>query len=263
MSRLIEYFESLRSRGRTALAPYFMAGYPDLDTSFELMKEAVAAGADFIEMGMPFSDPLADGPTIQRAGVEALKHPFTLADLIDRFGKEQDSFPIPVVCMTYYNLIYQLGLEVTARRSVEAGLSGFIVPNLPLEESGPFGDACKKVGIDLIPLIAPTTGPERVKQIDAASTGILYFVSRLGITGARAELPPEIEVTLDRFRRATTHPALVGFGIGNPDQARILKGHIDGIIIGSALVEIIERSQNGGTRQAVRDFLRPISEVLG
>ncbi len=262
MSRLVEYFESLRSRGRTALAPYFMAGFPDLDTSFELMKEAVASGADFIEMGMPFSDPLADGPTIQKAGVAALKNPFTLAELIEKFEQERLAFTVPVVCMTYYNPIYQLGLDETAQQAAKSGIAGFIVPDLPLEESGPFQESCKKANIDLIPLIAPTSGPDRVKQIDLASTGILYYVSRLGITGARAELPPEIENTLDRFRELTTHPAVVGFGIGKPEQAKALKGHIDGIVIGSALVEVIEKA-NGDAKQAVRNFLQPISEVLG
>ena len=262
MSRLVRYFDDLKSRGRTALAPYFMAGYPDLETSFELMKEAVAAGADFIEMGMPFSDPLADGPTIQKAGVEALKKPFTLAELIDRFQQERVGFSIPVVCMTYYNPIYQLGLDETARRAANAGLSGFIVPDLPLEESEPFQNSCKKAGVDLIPLIAPTSGEERVRRIDAASTGILYYVSRLGITGAKSELPPEIEANLDRFRGWTTHPAVVGFGISKPEQAQALKGHIDGIIIGSAIVDAIKKA-NGGAKKAVRDFLQPISEVLG
>lgn len=263
MSRLTEYFQSLEARGRTALAPYFMAGFPSLDASFELMKEAVAAGADFIEMGMPFSDPLADGPTIQKAGVAALEHPFTLAELIERFGREKEHFPIPVACMSYYNPIYQLGLDESARRAAEAGIAGFIVPDLPLEECAPFVESCKKAGIDFIPLIAPTTGPDRIRRIDEAATGILYYVSRLGITGARSELPAEIVERLEELKRVASHPALVGFGISRPDQAAKLKGHVGGVIVGSALVEVIEKSSNGEARKAVRDFLQPLSEVLG
>ncbi|MCG3197966.1 MAG: Tryptophan synthase alpha chain [bacterium] len=263
MSELLKAFQRMRGKGRTALAPYFMAGYPNLDTGFALIRAACACGADMIELGMPFSDPLADGPTIQRAGQRALQNPFTLRQLLDRLGEEKSAIPIPVVVMTYYNPVLQLGLRETASLAAKAGLSGFIVPDLPLEESGPMDSACREVGVDLVPLIAPTTSPERIRRIDSASTGILYYVSRLGITGARQDLPAGLLKSLDRYRANTTHPSVVGFGISTPEHAGSLKGHTDGIVIASALIDRLERSVPEAYTETVREFLEPISKVLG
>lgn len=263
MSDLLLAFDRLRSKGRTALAPYFMAGYPNLDTSFALIRAACACGADLIELGMPFSDPLADGPTIQRAGQHALRNPFTLKLLLDRFGEEKHAIPSPVVVMTYYNPVLQLGLGETATLAAKAGIAGFIVPDLPLEEAGPMDSACREAGVDLVPLIAPTTGPERIRRIDSASTGILYYVSRLGITGARKDLPADLLDSLDHYRSNTTHPSVVGFGISRPEHAESLKGHTDGIVIASALIDRLDQAHPEAYTEAVRDFLEPISKVLG
>lgn len=263
MSRLLSHFAGLRERGRTALAPYFMAGYPDLDTSFRLIKTAAQSGADLIELGMPFSDPLADGPTIQRAGVAALEHPFTVEELIDRFGKEKSEIPIPVVLMTYYNPIYQLGLEETAKRAADAGLDGFIVPDMPTEESEPFLECCKTHDLDLVPLIAPTSSAARIRMIDSKATGILYYVSRLGITGARTNLPEELVSNLDEYRQLTTHPSVVGFGISSPEHAAMLRDHTDGIVIASALIDRLDQAAPGDREKCVAEFLEPISKVLG
>ena len=263
MSQLSNLFGQLRQRGRTALAPYFMAGYPDLDTSFDLMEEAARAGADLIEMGMPFSDPLADGPTIQKAGQTALEHPFTLRDLLQRFGESRDKIGIPVVLMTYYNPVYQLGLEKTAELAAESGIAGFIIPDLPLEESGAFQKACCRQGLDLVPLIAPTSTPARIEKIDSHATGMLYYVSRVGITGACSDLPPELLGALDTLRSRTTHPFVVGFGISTPDHARLLRGHADGIVIASAIIDRLSVTPRGNLKRCVSDFLKPLSEVLG
>jgi tryptophan synthase alpha chain len=263
MSQLTNLFIQLKARKRTALAPYFMAGYPDLETSFFLMREAAQAGADLIEMGMPFSDPLADGPTIQKAGQSALEHPFALRELLQRFGKARESIGIPVVLMTYYNPVFQLGLKKTAEMAAANGVAGFIVPDLPLEESGEFGQACASESLDLVPLIAPTSSPERVQKIDSKATGMLYYVSRVGTTGARTELPPELLVALDAFRNSTTHPFVVGFGISTPEHAKRLRGHADGIVIASAIIDRLSATPPEDLARCVRDFLKPLSEVLG
>jgi tryptophan synthase alpha chain len=263
MSELLEHFEMLRSMDRTALAPYFMAGYPDLDASFSFMRAAAGSGADLIEIGMPFSDPLADGPTIQRAGQIALSHPFTLKQLIDRVYREKADIPIPMVLMTYYNPILQLGLRETAQLAAHSGIAGFIVPDLPLEESEPFQDCCLDAGVDFVPLVAPTSSPERIKKMDAAATGMLYYVSRLGITGARTDLPPELIKSLDQFRALTTHPSVVGFGISTPEHARALKDHTDGIVIASALIDQLEGCDQDRYTECIQEFLAPISRVLG
>lgn len=262
MSGLLSHFEALRTKKRTALAPYFMAGYPDLETSFKLIREAVGAGADLIELGMPFSDPLADGPTIQKAGQQALQNRFTLKQLIEKFGEEKANIPIPVVLMTYYNPILQLGLNETGRLAAEAGIDGFIVPDLPIEESDPLQMVCSDVGLDLVHLVAPTSVAARIREIDSKSTGMLYYVSRLGITGARDDLPEGLLQSLDNYRGNTTHPSVVGFGISKPEHAKSLKGHTDGIVIASALINRLEKTEPDRLPETVREFLEPISEVL-
>jgi len=262
MSRLTERFEYLRKNERTALAPYFMGGYPDLETSFALIREAVRAGADLIELGMPFSDPLADGPTIQKAGQTALRNPFTLKDLMERFGQEQDRIPIPVVLMTYYNLVVQLGLDETASLAAKAGISGFIVPDLPIEESAPFDAVCRDHGLDLVNLVAPTSDADRVREIDSRTSGMLYYVCRIGVTGARESLPEGLVDSLDSYRALTTHPSVVGFGISKPEHVRALKEHTDGIVIASAIIRELEAYEPDRLEESVRAFLEPISEVL-
>ncbi len=263
MSQLSDLFRQLKQRGRTALAPYFMEGYPDLETSFNLMREAARAGADLIEMGMPFSDPLADGPTIQKAGQTALEHPFSLRELLLRFGKSRDEIGIPVVLMTYYNPVFQLGLDKTAQLAATNGIAGFIVPDLPLEESNGFREACIEHGLDLVHLIAPTSSPARVEKIDDQATGMLYYVSRVGITGARSDLPLELLEALDQLRSKTTHPFVVGFGISTPEHARLLRIHADGIVIASAIIDRLSVTRREDFARCVREFLNPISEVLG
>jgi len=263
MRQIDSLFQKLHVKGRTALAPYFMAGYPDLDTSFALIREAVADGADLIELGMPFSDPLADGPTIQKAGQVALQTPFTLRELLDRFGEEKQEIPVPVVLMTYYNPVFFHGIQETARLAAKAGIAGFIVPDLPIEEADPFQAACQDQGLDLVHLVAPTSADNRIREIDAKSTGLLYYVSRIGITGARDQLPPELVGSLDHYRNLTTHPSVVGFGISGPDHARSLKDHTDGIVIASAIIKRLESAEPDRYKDCVREFLEPISEVLG
>jgi tryptophan synthase alpha chain len=238
-----------------------MAGFPDLTTSFELVQIAIEAGADMIELGMPFSDPLADGPTIQKAGQKALQEPFTLRELLLQFG--QHIYSVPVVVMTYYNLIYQLGISETVELAKQAGLAGFIVPDLPLEESAVFRSACEKVELDWIPLVAPTSGAIRIKRIDQAATGILYYVSRIGITGAQQNLPVELVTALDELRELTTHPFVVGFGISTPDHAQALRGHTDGIVIASALIDRLLKASPGDYRFIIKDYIGRISSVLG
>jgi len=241
VSRIDQAFAGLRGRGERALIPYFVAGDPSLDATARLIEEADARGADVIEVGLPFSDPLADGPTIQRAAVRALERGTSLYRLLPVLAEVSGRIRAPLVLMTYLNPLYRYGLDKVTRDLASAGVAGLIVPDCPVDESGPLADGAGAAGLDLIALAAPTSGPVRLRRIARASRGFVYLVPLTGITGERTEAPPELVRLVRDLRAVTTKPICVGFGISTPEQVAAVVRHADGAVVGSAIVRLVER----------------------
>jgi tryptophan synthase alpha chain len=241
MSRIKTTFNHLKKKNETAVIPYLMAGDPDLGASKTLILEIAKAGADIIEIGAPFSDPLADGPTIQKAALRSLVHHTSIADVLGLVNDVRKESRIPLILMTYYNLIFHYGEEKFVNDAVAAGLDGVILPDLPPDEAGTFMPLAKKAGLDTIFLAAPTSTDERLKLVCKAAQGFVYYVSLTGVTGARTEIHQSIRESLLRIRTFTDKPIAVGFGISTPDQAaQVASWGADGVIVGSALVKVIE-----------------------
>ena len=241
VSQIEQVFARLRLRGERALIPYFCAGDPDLETTARLIAEADARGADVIEVGLPFSDPLADGPTIQRAAVRALERGTSLYRLLPVLASVSGRIRTPLVVMTYLNPLHRYGLERVTRDLASAGVAGLIVPDCPIDESPPLARAAGRAGLDLVALAAPTSGPERLRRIARASRGFVYLIPLTGITGERAEVPAELVRLVRDLRAVTTKPIGVGFGISTPEQVAAVVRHADGAIVGSAIVRLVER----------------------
>jgi tryptophan synthase alpha chain len=241
VSRIDEVFARLRQRGERALVPYFCAGDPSLEATARLVEEADTCGADVIEVGLPFSDPLADGPTIQRAAVRALERGTSLYRLLPMLARVSGRVRAPLVVMTYLNPLHRYGLDKVTQDLASAGVSGLVVPDCPIDESGALGQAAGSAGLDLVALAAPTSGPERLRRIARASRGFVYLIPLTGITGERAEVPPELVRLVRDLRAVTTKPIGVGFGISTPEQVSAVVRHADGAIVGSAIVRLAER----------------------
>jgi len=261
--RLAATFAALRERGERALVPYFTAGDPSLSVTGTLVHEAARRGADVVELGVPFSDPLADGPVIQRATQRALRAGVTLPRVLELVRELRAETSVPLVLLTYYNPLLAFGLKAFCLTAVECGVNGVIVADLPPEESEPLRVLAEPAGLDLIHLVAPTSTPDRMRTIARVSRGFLYMVSLTGVTGARAELPVELSQHLRTLRGVTTKPICVGFGISTPAQAAVVGRVADGVIVGSAIVELIER--HAGSREVVShvgDFIASLKEPL-
>lgn len=244
MTRIEKQFAKLRSEGRKAFIPYITAGDPSLDVTRDLIFALDKAGADVIELGVPFSDPIADGPVIQRATERALHHGTTLQKVLRLAGEIRKESEIPLVLFSYYNPLLNHGLEKLAKDAVNAGLDGVLASDLTVEESEPFIDAMGSAGLNTVFLVAPTSSPERMKKIAASSTGFLYAVSRTGVTGERQELDSDLKQFLQTLRSRTKSPIAVGFGISRPEHVRAVWQEADGAVVGSAIVREIE--QNAG-----------------
>jgi tryptophan synthase alpha chain len=239
-NRIATTFEALRDDGRTALMPYLTLGYPQRESALTLVPALVEAGADLIELGVPFSDPLADGATIQAAAQQALANGMTLSLCLKQAAAlRARGMTAPFVLMGYYNPILQMGQERFAHRAAVAGVDGVIVPDLPPEESDVLRSALQAREIDLIFLLPPTSGDGRVQFVTGHTSGFLYLVSLTGVTGARDHLPPDLESFVARVRSATELPLAVGFGISTPAQAAQVARIADGVIVGSALIKAI------------------------
>ena len=237
-SRLDAVFQARKQQGRPALIVYVTAGYPHLDLTRRVLPELVAAGADVVELGMPFSDPVADGPTIQRAAQVALERGTRLADVLGLVGDlRREGFGAPVLLLAYANTLLAGGLLADPMPLVQHGFDGLIVPDLPSVESASFEALCRRVGLHWIPLLAPTSRPEHIEVVAGQSGGFIYCVSVTGVTGARETLPPSTVELLRRVRARARRPVAVGFGVAGPEQARQLAAFADGVIVGSALVE--------------------------
>jgi tryptophan synthase alpha chain len=239
-----------------ALMPYLMGGYPDVRASIECGLAAADAGADVIELGVPFSDPLADGPVIHAAGTEALRKGVHLHDVLG-VAREVSS-QIPVVLMVYANVVLTRGVQRFADDAAAAGAAGLIVPDLPYDEAAAVRDACDAAGLALVPLVAPTTTAERVAEIGRDARGFVYTVSLSGTTGEREELPLELGETVARVREATEVPVAVGFGISTAEHARRVAAIADGVIVGSRIV----RAAGEGGAEAVGAVVRELAAGL-
>ncbi len=262
-TRLDDTFARLRARGERALVVYLMAGDPSLAETARLVVEAERRGADVIELGVPFSDPLADGPVIQRAGLRALGAGASLARVLEMVSSLRGRVRAPLVLMTYYNPVLAFGLKAFARTAVDAGADGVIVPDLPYEESAPLRAETEPAGLDLVQLVAPTSTPARVKAIARVSRGFVYVVSLTGITGARRELPPDLDAQVRALRLVTTKPVCVGFGVSTPEQVAAVGTLADGVVVGSAIVRAVE--QHAGTAalaDKVGDFIAALKDPL-
>jgi tryptophan synthase alpha chain len=262
-SRLDATFAALRARHERALVAYFTAGDPSLALTRKLVVEAARRGADVIELGIPFSDPLADGPVVQRATQRALAAGVTLPRVLELVREMRGEVSVPLVFLTYYNPILAFGLKAFCRTSVEAGIDGVIVADLPPEESGPLRSEAMAAGLDLIHLVAPTSTPERMRKIARASEGFVYMVSLTGVTGERTTLAPELTQQLRAFRAITTKPVCVGFGIGTPEQAALVGQLADGVVVGSAIVRLVEQHASSTELLArVGDFIAGLKAPL-
>jgi tryptophan synthase alpha chain len=253
--RIVAAFTSAKAEGRAALMPYMMAGYPDRETGLAVAAAYADAGADLIELGVPFSDPLADGPTIHAAATAALEAGATFATALEVCRSVSDR--LPVVFMAYANMVLAQGGSAEFAKMVRAaGASGAIVPDLPLEEAGEVREAFAAEGLALVPLLAPTTPDERRRRICEAAHGFVYVVSTVGTTGERAEIPVALTDLVEATKADAATPVAVGFGIGTPEQAAQVGGIADGVIIGSRLVRAAgEGGSPQGAADAVASFL--------
>ena len=241
-TRISRRFGELRRAGDLGLVAYITAGDPSLDATRGIVLAAAEAGADVVELGVPFSDPLADGPVIQRASERALKSGTTLTGVLDLVRDIRQHSQVPLVLFTYFNPVLQLGLDEFAARAQSAGADGALVTDLPPEDSADYRYALRSRGLDTIFLFAPTTGDNRMRRIADVSSGFLYVISRTGVTGERDALADDLPALLRRARSATTLPLAVGFGISLPGHVSVLGGLADAAVVGSALVAEVERA---------------------
>ncbi|MFQ5848268.1 MAG: tryptophan synthase subunit alpha [Candidatus Methylomirabilales bacterium] len=263
MNRIDRCFQELRATRRKALIPFVTAGDPDLAATRELAWAFEEAGADLLEIGVPFSDPLADGATIQRASQRALQHGVTLKRAIGLVEEIRAKSRMPMILMSYVNPILRMGVEEFAGRAADAGVDGIIIPDLPPEEAQELHYRCAACAVHTIFLAAPTSPETRLRRIVESSEGYIYYVSLRGVTGARASLEADLEGSLARLRRLTDKPIAVGFGISTAAQVSQVARLADGVIVGSAVVECIERS--AGTSQMVGDvagFVRSLKQAM-
>lgn len=259
MSRISERFARLRAAGETGLVIYIMAGDPDLETTRRLILELERAGADVIELGVPFTDPLADGPSIQAANERALESGATLEQILAMVSGLRRETQIPILLMTYYNPIFRAGLERVARDASEAGVDGMLITDLPPEEAAEWKAAAVEAGLETIFLLAPTSTEERIRIAAEMASGFVYCVSRTGVTGVRAELPEDLHELLDRIRARTDQPIAVGFGVSRPDHVRQIGEWCDAAVVGSAVVNLIANSG----RDSVENVARFVRELKG
>lgn len=254
--RIADRFAALRAAGRTGLVTYVTAGDPDLERSGAVLRALDRAGADVIEVGVPFSDPLADGPVIQRASERALAAGATLAGVLDLIESLRDDLGAGVVVFTYANPVLRMGLKRFAGRAAEAGVDGVLVLDLPLEEAGGYRRSVVDAGMDPIFLLSPTTTDDRIRQAAELGRGFLYAISRLGVTGAQADVAAGVRSLVERIRAVSALPVAVGFGLSGPEHVREVGRYADAAVVGSALVATIAReAESAGLADAVERYV--------
>ena len=242
MNRIDKKFQELRDQGTSAFMPYVCAGDPHPDLTSKLLLTLEEAGADLIELGVPFSDPIADGPTIQRASERALTHHISLEQILAIVSDLRPQTEIPIAIMSYYNPIFRMGEEAFCKAAHEVGVDGLIVPDLPPEQAQSLLEVAPKYNLATIFLVAPTSPPERMQLIASVSTGFIYCVSVTGVTGARATLSDEVAPMIAELRKHTSKPICVGFGISTPEQAKQIAEIADGAIVASAIINVYEEN---------------------
>lgn len=262
MGRISNTFARLKKEGRKALIPFITAGDPSLAETEKLIFSMEEAGADIIELGVPFSEPMADGPVIQAASERALKKGATLSGILGLVEKVRKKSQIPILLMGYYNPIFIMGHDVFAKKAAKAGVDAVLIVDLPPEEAAPLRSELKKNKIDLVCLLAPTSDDGRIQKAARLATGFIYYVSLTGVTGAQLTMTAEIGDQIRKIRAKTKTPIAVGFGISRPDQAKHLSKQADGIVIGSALVQLIAKQTQKTRQTAVLRFLRAMRQAL-
>lgn len=258
-AKLIEtHIKKRKEKGDIPIIPYITCWDPDLKTTEAILWEIAETEPACIELGFPFSDPVADGPTIQKAVVRALKNKPTFETFFEFIKKlNQKGYPIPLVCMTYYNIVHRFGLENTVEKALDSGLSGFIIADLPIEEAKPWLKANKGKGLATIFLAAPTSSEKRIKRIAKNSSGFIYYVSLTGVTGERERLPEDIIERLKLVKKLSPIPVAVGFGVSKKEHVAMLSPHVDAIIIGSAIVKIVEEKGKQAPKE-IKRFLKAL-----
>lgn len=258
-------FADLKARGKRAFIPYLTAGDPSLEATGAFVRALARAGASVVELGVPFSDPLADGAVNQRAAGRALRAGTTLPGVIGLVEKLRgDGVEIPLVLFTYFNPLYMMGIDKFAARARAAGVDGVLCVDLPPEEAGEYRPALEREGLSTIFLAAPTTRPERLELLDEASSGFVYYVSRTGVTGAQPQLSETLGAELAEVRKRVRKPLAVGFGISEPAQAREVARQADAVVVGSAIVRLIEEAaEPAEAERRIEAFARAIVEAIG
>ena len=260
-----QVFSELAEPKRTALIPFFVIGDPDFDTSLEIIKTAIDAGADILELGIPFSDPIADGPTIQKADIRSLKSGMSVAKALEFIRKIKAYKDIPIGLLMYYNLIYQYGIEKFFTDFHQAGVNSVLVADLSIDDADEIIAPAASAGLDTVFMVTPNTNTERMKLIASKTTGFIYTVSLLGVTGSREKLSDEIEGLLGKLKKLTSVPVCVGFGISKTEHAAtVAKAGADGVIIGSRIVKIIEENLADKEKclAEISDFLSEVKNAI-
>jgi len=263
MNRIDQKFSELKKRKEKALIIYMTAGDPSLKKNEVLIYAFEKDRVDLIELGVPFSDPLADGPVIQAASQRALKRKTNLAKILRLVGRVRKKSEIPILLMSYLNPIFRYGIDAFARSAKQSGVDGLIVPDLPPDEGKSISAVMRRYGIDLVYLAAPTSTQKRIRYIADASRGFIYYVSLTGITGTRRSLPLKLDESVRAVKKETPLPVCVGFGVSNPAQALRMSRAADGVIIGSAIVKVLATRPHVNPGQFSRQFIRPFADALG
>jgi tryptophan synthase alpha chain len=257
MLKIEEIFKNLKAAGRKAFIAYIMAGDPDLDKTLQYVLMLERCGADIIELGVPFSDPLADGPTIQMAAARALKSGSTLKKVLSLVKTIRSNTKIPIILMTYYNPVFKYGEHRFVKDAVSAGVDGVIIPDLPPEEAAGIIESSRKLGLSTIFLVAPTSTDERVKKIVSSCTGFVYYVSITGTTGSGLTLDKKFMQHISMVKKMAGKPVAVGFGVSSPEDAKTIAPSADGVIVGSAIVKMLHERPQEAER-----FIKQLREAI-
>ncbi len=259
MKRIATVFRKLQARNETAFIPFSVAGYPNREKSLEIFLALAEEGGDILEFGFPFSDPVADGPVIQKASSEAIRNCMTMDTALDMVAEIRGRSDIPIIFFGYFNPIHKYGPERFVARAVECGVDGLLVVDLPREESRWLKPLTDQAGLAWIYLATPTTPMTRVQEMDQEGSGFLYYVSVTGVTGARNSLPADLALKCDTVKQSCRLPLAVGFGVSSPEHASLLRQHCDGVVVGSA---ILSRIQNGDSITDLKKWLREVKAAL-